>query len=163
MIDVAIKYLLVDLCIDVFFSNIFDGLELDVDNGIPKIGDVYSKISHKYADEIYFNCHVTDIEPIKNVPGEYIIYVRFTSMVGGDNSEYIDLDSDITEMVDSMSDSEVKEYVHAITNDVMDNMSREELEDIIYDEEIDMSDVDLVETSESNEVGLSTLFFTFYK
>lgn len=166
MIDVAIKYLLADLCIDVFFTRVFNSLELDAANTKPRIGDVYSRIVHKYSDETYYNCQVVDLEPIQSIPGEYIVYVHFTSKVCTDIDEFDGVDDgrdpDISDMVKSMSDGGIREYVHAITNDVMDTMSREEMEDIIYDDELDMSDVDLVETIDDREVGLSTLFFTFY-
>lgn len=162
MLTVVLKYLIADWCIDAFFNQAFKGLQLDASNSTPKLGDIFTKISHNYSNETYYDCKVIDIESIKELPGEFIVYVRYSTKSMDSDNELVSFD-EITPDLSGMSDVEVREYVHTVTGEVMDGMSREELEEIIYDDDVDMRDVDLVETDDEFEVGLSTVFFTFFK
>lgn len=167
MIDVAIKYLIADVCIDVFFKRLMCNFKLDIDNSAPQVGSFYSRIKHNYSDETYYGCQVIEIEPINELPGHNIVYIKFESCDGRGDSEYelqeVEDIEDFSESIEEMSDDDMREYVREISEDVVSELSREELTQLMFDDGVDMSDVDLVETAVEDEVGVSTAFFTFYK
>lgn len=169
MIDVAIKYFIADLCIDVFFDRLFENFNL-AESFVPQVGDFYSRVTHNLHHEVYYNCRVTSVEKIPNSIKGYIVYISFEKV----ESEFDDDDDDEI-------DDEVREYVREITgNDTLSDAEADALvaegildevdgdsddDDDYYDDDDDeiTDTVDLVETDDPNLVGVSTLFFTFIK
>jgi hypothetical protein len=168
MIDVAIKYFILDQCIDALFDRIYENFNL-VEHHIPCIGDVYRKITHNLHNETYYNCNVVSVEKINNTRDGYIVYITYEHV----ETEFGDDDDE------EMSDAEAREYVRDITGKILSDEEADSLieegilDDVDFNDEIDddfdfdedeiTDNVDLVETDEYNQVGLSTLFFTFHK
>ena len=161
MVGIAIKYFVADLCIDAFFNQIFTNFKVNdpPNTAIPKIGDFYSKVSHNLYHEIYYNCHVVDVEKITTMTSDtgYIIYFKYGECESEDEDAPESLEQYIKDMGDDLTDDELEEL-----------MAEEESTDseLYYDDDdddVDYDDVDLVATDDPNVVGASTLYFTFYK
>lgn len=159
MVGIAIKYFVADLCVDAFFNQIFTNFKVNdpASTAIPKIGDFFSKVSHNLYHEIYYNCHVVDVEKISTASGNgYIVYFKYTSCDSEDDDSPDDLEQYIKDMGDDITDEELEQL-----------MAESEATDDTYydddDDDVDYDDVDLVATDDPKVVGASTLYFTFYK
>lgn len=64
LIEKITKYLIVDVCVDVFFKKLRENFKSISESDIPKINEFYSKILAKDNSEVFFNCRITDVEHI---------------------------------------------------------------------------------------------------
>ena len=162
MVDVAIKYIVADLCIDAFFNQVFSNFKISDPpvTSVPKIGDFYSKVSHNLYHEIYYNCHVVDVEKVMTTSAGtgYIVYFKYASCDSEDEDMPEDLEQYIKSMGDDLTDEELEELMAEDEAAGDDNIYDDE-----DDEDVDYDDVDLVATDDPNVVGASTIYFTFYK
>jgi hypothetical protein len=85
MIKTFVKHQIYDYCIHIFFNNIVSNFHKKSSTGIPVVGGFYSKVLHKYDDETYFNCIVTNIEQRKNSKHKdyLIITIKYDYCEGG--------------------------------------------------------------------------------
>lgn len=166
MLSFALKFIVADICINSIFNKIESNLTLTNESTyIPRVGDVLKSVEHKFGNETYYQCVVTAVEEILNVPGEYIVYIKFTAK-SSDIDDDFGFEFDEAIDVTQLSDDDLKEYLAEtieLDDDELDNITREELEELINESDMDLSDVDLIETSDANEVGVSSIFFNFLK
>lgn len=170
MIGTAIKYFVFDFCLKICFDGINDTLKVNDNTKIPSPGDYYSKISHKLAYEVYYDCTVIEVEKIKdstgNYNGEYLVYFN-----------YLSKDSDVID--DEDLDNDVKAYIRELSQDTTDtdDLTEDEIEALLDDtmeydglyeemdpddlEGTDLSDIDLIATGDPYFVGVNTAFFSF--
>lgn len=66
----AAKYLILEMCVDVFFKQIQTNFKLSPENQSPKINDYFSKIIAKDNKETFYSCRIIDI--YKDVNDTYI-------------------------------------------------------------------------------------------
>jgi len=170
MIDVAIKYFLIDYCIKTAFDRIMGNFGLDVVNSMPNVGDRYQKILHNHTNEVYYNCLVTEVDVLRdndnNDTGQIMVYFSFEYMDDDDSLIY-DSDEKITstDRFETMED-----VVEALDKG---DITEDEFLDIIDEEgnfepdesdfNIDYSEIDLITTADPNIIGVNHKYFTFYK
>jgi len=79
MFKIAVKHFLYDFCIDLIFKSIKANFNNNTSNKFPKVGEYYSRVSHKYDDENYRNCIVKGVEKRINKSNEnyYLIHIKY--------------------------------------------------------------------------------------
>jgi hypothetical protein len=70
----AIKFLLLEQCVDVFFNQLQKNFNVIKETDLPKEGDTFSRIVSKDKTEIYYNCRIMEIYPTED---EKDLYVDF--------------------------------------------------------------------------------------
>lgn len=158
MVSAALKYLIGELCINVFFDQVFTSFNIDQGTKKPIIGMYYSKICHKYSIETFYDCVVVDVVPLIN--GEKLIYVKFKSSdydesLADDDGDYDNGDGDeYDDPTENMTEEEIEAYFDALDNNESDDG------DVATDE--DLCEIDLIETDEDDVVGINTKFYTLH-
>ena len=148
MLSAAIKYVIGDICLNLFFDRIFDGFDANLSTEPPKVGDTFSRISHKFENETFYDCYVEQVDDIfdtnvNKLEGK-LIYIRFRSITT-DDEDFFDEGAELTDAeIEKMTDEERAEFMALEDDD-------------------DMSDADLVGTDDAHFVGVNSEYYNFYR
>ena len=162
MVSAAIKYVIGEICINAFFDRVFENFNTELVTDIPRVGDFYSRISHKYEEETFYDCYVENIEQVLDkdgvATGEHMIFIKFKT---------INTDDDFFDGgdVDTLSDEELAEYEREEAA-YTETLTPEELEAYLSledDDVDDMSEADLIGTEDPKIVGVNSEFYNFYR
>ena len=148
MLSAAIKYVIGDICLNLFFDRIFDGFDANLSTEPPKVGDTFSRISHKFENETFYDCYVEQVDDIFDTNGNKLegklIYIRFRSITT-DDEDFFDEGAELTDAeIEKMTDEERAEFMALEDDD-------------------DMSDADLVRTDDPHFVGVNSEYYNFYR
>ena len=110
MLSAAIKYVIGDICLNLFFDRIFDGFDANLSTEPPKVGDTFSRISHKFENETFYDCYVEQVDDIFDTNGNKLegklIYIRFRSITT-DDEDFFDEGAELTDAeIEKMTDEE---------------------------------------------------------
>jgi hypothetical protein len=114
----------------------------------PKIGELYSRISHKVDDEHYHNCVIKNIEKRKNRSGNFyfLIYILYDYSSG--NIFDKEVDDEVGEFLEGEEVDELQDELNSSGSNFR----------TWYDNEV----VECVETEEGN-LSLNYNRYNFYK
>jgi len=164
MFETTVKHFVYDFCIGLVFDKWKDNF-VSASGDMPKVGDIFNRISHMMEDEHYYKCKVRNVVPKHTKDGKpyCLVYLNYETSSGiavqeweDEISEYltehninIDELDEIDELIDDADlyiDDELDEY------DIVD----EELEAMMNDEEIEYMEY-------PDMICLNSLYYAFYK
>jgi len=156
MIKTFVKHCIYDFCIDIFFNRVSRNFKNSRSNKLPKAGEFYSRVVHKYDDETYHNCIVTGLEERTNNSNEnyYIITIKYEYC----NGSIFDDDAKMEE--------EINANLGGFVYD--EDLDEEEIE-MLNDEDAeknhkDWMDDDKIDAAEfGSGLNLNYNFFDFYR
>lgn len=105
----AAKYVILDMCIDVFFKRVENNFRLSSETQSPKINDFFSKITAKDNKETFYSCRILDIY---KDGGDLFIdfeYEEYTLNDYDENDDDDDFDSFIPDEDDRVSIEDIME------------------------------------------------------
>ena len=159
MLSAAIKYVIGDICLNLFFDRIFDGFDANLSTEPPKVGDTFSRISHKFENETFYDCYVEQVDDIFDTNGNKLegklIYIRFRSITT-DDEDFFDEGAELT-------DAEMEELEEMEGAEIEKMTDEERAEFMVLEDDDDMSDADLVRTDDPHFVGVNSEYYNFYR
>jgi len=152
MVKLTVQHFVYDFCLGMVLDNLSNNFGA-VDSSVPKKGDYYRRVSHKFNDEHYYNCLVKNVEMKPTSDGRefYIVYLKYDYAKGADFEEWQNRMADI----DAMDDSEFE---------LLSEEELTEMDELFIDEDLESDDIDeTVEFIEFDDcVGLNTEFYDFH-
>lgn len=154
MVKLTVQHFVYDFCIGMVLDNLSKNFGV-VNTNVPKKGDYYKRVSHKFNDEHYFNCLIKDVE-VKVASDNrlfHIVYLKYDFAKGADYEEWQNRITDI----ESMDDEEVS---------MLSEEELYEIDDMYIDEELIDEEDGINESVEFIEfedcVGVNTEFYDFF-
>ncbi len=136
----AVRFLILDQCLNVFFEELGKNIKVDNLTKIPVVGEFYSRLESKDGSEIFFSCKILDIY---NTEDGSDFYVDF---------EYLDYDFIDPE---SRQYSSVEEYLSE--NDMTSDSSSDDYGTWDDDDDDDIFDDD------DDDINTDTIIFSEFK
>lgn len=137
LIEKATRFFILDVCFDVFFKSISENLKTISSDDIPKINDLYKKISAKNGTETFYNCRILDVFPFEEDGYSTIMvefdYDEYAFTTYGDGE--VDDDEDLLEPSESATSAEsiLKDAEHEGAQDDDPIPDDDELDDLGID------------------------------
>ena len=156
MVKMAFQHFLYDFCLGVLIDNIANNFGMS-SSTIPKKGDFFKRVSHKFNDEHFFNCQVINVEAKLASDGDafYIIYLKYDYAKGADFDEWQHRMQEYDEL--NESDEELDED----DEELLDEMDEVLID--VDDEDFDDEITEGVEYIEFDDyIGINSQFYDFY-
>jgi hypothetical protein len=152
MIDLAVRHYVIDFCINILFDKFNSNLMLS-DNGLPKVGQFFTRISHVIDAEHYYGCYITDVEHRNNEQGAeyYIIYFTYQTSDGDDLQDWLEEMEEIERINSSYESGELSEDDIEYLEEVGIDIGEVEIDD---DDEIELYQYE-------DQVGVNSYYYSF--
>lgn len=155
MIKTFVKHQIYDFCIDIFFNRIKSNFNGNAFGKIPKVGEFYSRIVHKFDDEEYHRCVITGVEKRRNSSNKdyYVITIKYewcSGIVFGD-------DERMREEIERNFESLLEETEVSEDGFLYDENGSEK----VYREWMDNNEIDSAQFG--GGMSINHNFFRFYK
>lgn len=157
MFETTVKHFVYDFCIGLVFDKWKDNF-VSASGDIPKLGDMFTRISHIIEDEHYYDCKVRNVINKHTRDGQSysLVYLNYQSSSG---------------MAVKAWEEEVNEYLEENNIDISDvDMSEDYIDDEydnyeIIDDEIEelMNNEEIEYMEYPDMICINTLYYVFYK
>ena len=159
MFETTVKHFVYDFCIGLVFDRWKNNF-VSASGDMPKVGDVFTRISHIMADEHYYNCKINNVVNKHTKDGQpyCLVYLNYQTSSGIAVEEWED---------------EVNEYLEEHNIDINDIDINAELDDDddgydeydIIDDELEelMNDEEIEYMEYPDMICINSLYYAFYK